>query len=92
MKKHTLCMLLCFFILDVHFSAGQSFQNLKGLWTCQTDYGVISLEFISEHQLIFDGEIARYRLQDRIIRVTDEWGVYDHPYAVHGANLIITFP
>jgi hypothetical protein len=71
-------------------SAGNS--GLVGRWSCQTGDGPAQLEFVSESQLVFNGERSQYSLVQGVVRVAGEWGPIDYRYDLSGDNLSVTDP
>jgi hypothetical protein len=70
----------------------QSSTSLLGKWVSNSEMGTVYLVFHSENQLEFDGEMFYYMLIPGIIRVSDEYMIYDYPYVLQGNQLTITFP
>jgi len=66
--------------------------GLIGRWSCQTVEGPASLQFMSENQLIFNGERAQYTLVEGAVRVMGEYGLEDYRYNVQGDVLSVTDP
>jgi len=67
-------------------------SKLLGKWAGQTDFGQLVLEFRSSTQLFFEEETMTYGLLPGIIRIRDEEGTTDYPYAFRGDVLVISFP
>ena len=66
---------------------------LKGTWLHNGIDGSISLEFLSDSELIYDGERMPYMIVGNRIRVPDDYtGYTDYPYRLQKGKLSITFP
>jgi hypothetical protein len=70
----------------------QSGTKPTGNWLCQSEYGNVSLNFISDNQLMYDGEKLNYTISGNTLRVNSEYGWVDYPFELDGKQLIITFP
>jgi hypothetical protein len=64
----------------------QNDKRLLGTWTTKIDYETYTLEFISESQLILNGETYGYTLKDSNIVADYQY----YPYSFKGADLFIT--
>ncbi len=67
-------------------------SSLLGSWECQVEFGVISLLFQTEKELLFDGDPVKYSLRPGIIRIDDGKGIQDYPYWLEGDVLRLSFP
>ncbi len=65
---------------------------LLGKWICRTTNGNFLLHFISENQLTFNGEAARYTATADRIMVQADGQILTYPYVFTKQGLIITFP
>jgi hypothetical protein len=63
-----------------------------GRWICQTIEGRAVLEFVSDTELVFNGEPSYYTHVQGAIRVMEEWGPVDYGYTVNGDRLRVTNP
>ncbi len=66
--------------------------GLIGKWSCQTEEGPAALEFLSENQLVFNGERAQYSLIEGAVRVMGEYGLEDYRYTLQGDVLSVRDP
>lgn len=66
--------------------------DLLGRWSCQTPQGQAQLTFLSDRELVYNGERSPYERGDGLIRVPGEWGVEQYRYAVNGDDLTVTNP
>jgi hypothetical protein len=66
--------------------------GLIGRWSCQTEEGPASLEFVSENLLVFNGERAEYTLVAGAVRVMGEYGLEDYRYELRGDVLAVADP
>lgn len=66
--------------------------SLLGRWSCQTPEGPAQLTFVSETQLIFNGEATQYTMLQGAIRVMEEYGPAEYRYQLSGDNLVMTDP
>lgn len=73
-------------------SADSKSLSLTGKWYCQTAEGEVLLEFLSQSQLVFNGETTQYQLQEGVIQAMGEFGWINYPYLFDQGKLIITFP
>lgn len=89
-KAPIVLTLLLFFLPLTAFAQAKS--SLIGTWHTPGPEGPILLIFESKDRLVFDGEPAKYTLRPGVIRVEDEEGVADYPYALSGDVLTILFP
>lgn len=80
------------FAPSLNGQAASDAARLIGKWTGTTDMGSLVLEFRSATQLVFEDEVASYRLLPGIIRVQDEEGTTDYRYALRGEVLVVSFP
>jgi len=83
------------FSLSFSYSAlhGQE-ESVKptGNWLCQTEYGSVGLNFISDKQLIYDGETLSYSIEGNTLKVLSNYVWIDYPFELKNSQLIITFP
>jgi hypothetical protein len=70
--------------------AGSGGASLLGRWSCQTPEGPAQLAFVSETQLIYNGEATQYTMGQGSIRVMEEYGPAEYRYQVSGDNLVVT--
>jgi hypothetical protein len=66
--------------------------GLLGRWSCQTPEGPAQLTFVSETQLIYNGEATQYTMGQGSIRVMEEYGPAEYRYQLSGDNLVVTDP
>ena len=66
--------------------------TLMGQWRCQTPQGMAQLSFVSDRELIYNGERSEYQLAPGKIRVPGDWGPQEYGYAVNGDQLTVTNP
>jgi hypothetical protein len=67
-------------------------SRLLGTWECLLPGGKSILVFESKTHLNIDGERVKYTLVPGAIRVQDESGTQEYPYALQGKVLTIAFP
>jgi hypothetical protein len=67
-------------------------SRLLGTWDCLLPGGKSILVFESKTHLNLDGERVKYTVVPGVIRVHDESGTQDYPYALEGKVLTIAFP
>lgn len=65
-------------------------SSLIGSWSCQSVEGQAQLQFVSQNQLIYNGERTQYSLVEGVIRVMEEYGPADYRYNLSGDNLVVT--
>ncbi len=80
-----------FFIIFISFITLQA-NTLLGNWVVHTAQGDIYLRFISNSQLIYDGEQTNYIISGNVIRIANEYGYTDYPFTKKKNNLRINFP
>lgn len=66
--------------------------RLTGRWQGQLGEQIISLEIVSNNQLVFDGVPGYYRQFPGLIRMGGEYGPVDYPYRFEDEVLVMTFP
>jgi hypothetical protein len=66
--------------------------TLLGSWRCQTAEGPAQLQFLSQDQLVYNGERAQYSLVQGAVRVMGEYGPTDYRYSLSGDDLSVTDP
>jgi len=91
MKQRDRLTVFLLFIFIV-FGSAADFSDLKGKWESQTGYGTVTLEFLTEMELVFDGDFSNYSLVEDAIRVVEEIWYTDYPYTLEGDVLTIWFP
>lgn len=69
-----------------------NYKNLQGIWNSNDGNENITLKFISNSKLEFDGEILNYRLSKNIIKIFEEGEEIDYKYYFEGKDLVIVFP
>jgi hypothetical protein len=79
-------------ILLASGESGEELAKLLGRWESKTEFGVVSLVFESENQLVFDGESAQYTFSPGNIRVWESFVPIDYPYQFQGDDLVVSFP
>ena len=68
-------------------------QNpLLGNWICITPNGTLTLRFLSENRLAFNGSPANYTATRDRITVQADGQTFVYPYTFSNGRLIITFP
>jgi hypothetical protein len=65
--------------------------SLVGAWQCQGRTGQSSLVFHSGNQLEFNGSPTSYALAPGVLRVQENGGIVNYPYALKGSTLFIQF-
>lgn len=70
----------------------QPLDTLLGDWRCRTNGGVIQLRFVSENELIYNGESSNYQIKPNVIQVWNEFYWVDYPYSLKNDQLVIQFP
>jgi hypothetical protein len=73
-------------------AAARGGRGLLGQWSCQTSDGPAQLNFVSDRQLVFNGETSDYTLLPGIVRVAGEWGPIDYSYELNGDALAVRGP
>jgi len=73
-------------------SQKQPQEILLGRWVCRTNNGDINLNFISENQLNFNGDMAYYTSTADKVTVQADGQVIIYPYYFSKKGLVITFP
>lgn len=66
--------------------------QLSGIWVSNSYGTSVTLQFKSENQLIYDGELSYYAASSNIIRIQEEYGFVDYPYLIQHGELKIQFP
>lgn len=66
--------------------------RLLGRWQGQLGEQIITLEIVSNNQLVFDGVPGYYRQFPSLIRIRGEYGPVDYPYKLEDEVLVMTFP
>jgi hypothetical protein len=72
--------------------AGGGQGTLLGNWRCQTAEGPAQLQFVSQNQLLYNGERTQYSLIQGGVRIVGEYGPVDYRYSLSGDNLSVTDP
>lgn len=69
-------------------------ESLKptGNWLCQTEYGSVSLNFVSEQQMVYDGETFNYIIENNTLKVYSDYVWIDYSFELNGSQLIISYP
>lgn len=67
-------------------------QKPTGNWLCTTEYGSVSLKFLSDSQMEYDGDVLSYKVSGNTLQVMTDWGWTDYPFELNGDQLIITYP
>jgi hypothetical protein len=75
-----------FLVLAFSMAYAQSVEKLLGTWGITIDYESYRLEFISDTQLVLNGETQHYSIAGNNIVV----GGQSYPYAFRGDDLFIT--
>ena len=70
----------------------RSQKTLLGRWVCRTKNGDVTLHFISENQLSFNGDTAYYSSTNDKITVQADGQTITYPYCFSEKGLVITFP
>ncbi len=70
----------------------QSQETLLGRWICRTKSGDVTLNFISENQLNFNGDTAYYSSTGDKITVQADGQTITYPYFFSDKGLVLTFP
>jgi len=73
-------------------SQKQSQETLLGHWVCRTNNGDITLNFISENQLNFNGDTAYYTSTADKVTVQANGHAITYPYYFSKKGLLMTFP
>jgi hypothetical protein len=66
--------------------------NPTGNWLCQTEYGSVSLSFLSENQLVYDGETLDYKIAGNTLKIQSNYVWTDYPFELNDSQLTIDFP
>ena len=69
---------------------GSGQGTLLGNWRCQTAEGPAQLQFLSQNQLVYNGERTSYSLIEGGVRIVEEYGPVDYRYSLDGDNLSVT--
>lgn len=72
--------------------AADSGSGLIGQWACQTGQGTAQLAFVSDRELVFNGERTSYQMAGAAIQVQGEWGPVIYQYVLDGDRLAVTAP
>jgi len=67
-------------------------QKLDGNWVCKTAQGNMTLQFETFDVLRFNGDQAKYKIQDSSIIVSADGNTIAYPYTLKNTELTITFP
>lgn len=81
---------LFFFIFIV--STSLYAVTLSGSWVAHSSQQDIHLRFISQKELIYDGERLFYVLHGNTIRIANEYGYTDYPFTKEKNILRLSFP
>jgi len=92
MKNTSLHMIVGLWIVGIVMLCADDFPDLKGKWESNTEYGIVTLEFQTEMELVFDGDFTNYTLVEGAIRVIEEIWFVDYPYSLENDILTIWFP
>lgn len=84
--KRLLFIVLLFFGLNVYG------EVLNGKWESQNKGQRNTLEFVSQNQLLYNGEKLYYRIVNHTIEVADDYGFVGYPYKLQKGKLYIQFP
>ena len=64
----------------------------SGSWVFSNEQGRLTLEFLSDSELSFNGETTSYKISDGIIQAMGDFSWIDYPYTMNQNILSITFP
>ncbi len=78
--------LIAFLVLGLHG------DTLIGKWVSKNPQGGVYLTFLSDSQLIYDGDRVQYVRKKNVIRVAGDYGYVDYPYTLKKDTLRISFP
>lgn len=67
-------------------------EGFMGQWQCQTPQGPARLYFLSQRELVYNGERSPYELGQGVIRVPGDWGPDVYGYSLAGDQLTVTNP
>jgi hypothetical protein len=67
-------------------------DGLMGRWACQTGQGTAQLAFVSDRELVFNGERTAYQVSGATIQVQGDWGPVIYQYTLDGDELGVTGP
>jgi len=84
--KRLLFIVLLFFGLNVYG------EVLNGKWESQNNGQRSTLEFVSQNQLLYNGEMLYYQIVNNTIQVADDYGFVNYPYKLQQGKLYIQFP
>jgi hypothetical protein len=73
-------------------AAAAGAQSLIGQWSCQTVEGPAQLRFVSQSELVYNGESSPYEISGDVIRVPGDWGPVEYRYRLEGETLSVTGP
>ena len=63
-----------------------------GRWVFSNEQGRLTLEFLSDSELSFNGETTSYKIMNGIIQAMGDFNWIDYPYTMNQDILSITFP
>jgi hypothetical protein len=72
--------------------AGGGGSGIIGRWACQTGQGTAQLAFVSDRELVFNGERTSYQMSGATIQVQGEWGPVVYQYTLEGNRLAVSAP
>ncbi len=92
MKKFINFLLLLTILTGQSYNARSQSAKLSGNWLCRSEYGSVSLNFLSNKLLEYDGERYQYTVSGNTLNVYTEDGLVQYPFQLDGTQLIIAFP
>jgi len=92
MGKSIFFLILTMFLGNSTIYGQNESTKPTGNWLCQTEYGSVSLNFVSNEQMVYDGETFNYTLEGNILKVYSDYVWIDYPFELTGSQLIISYP
>ena len=92
MGKSIFFLILTMFLGNSTIYGQDESTKPTGNWLCQTEYGSVSLNFVSNEQMVYDGETFNYTLEGNILKVYSDYVWIDYPFELTGSQLIISYP
>ena len=92
MDKSVFFLILTMFLGNSTIYGQDESTKPTGNWLCQTEYGSVSLNFVSDKQMVYDGETFNYTIEGKTLKVYSDYVWIDYPYELNGSQLIISYP
>jgi hypothetical protein len=72
--------------------SAEDYNQLKGYWQCQEDGELVTLEFKSRQQLLYNGEVYSYQLAPGAIQIKEGNSLVNYLLMMEGSALMILSP